>query len=182
MSGDWPGGRARGQRQDFVRVFTSSRGDALPRQCIDGISPRGGGGWNIPLPCLLCQPKNLSRWNTPTSGMFSPGETPADPHAHPGRRAAGLDAVRTPISAGHTLRAAFDPDYAKKTPAVSKSRSLAINLLTSPAAGTGSSPSRGPRARIPRRAGAPSHTRPGTARQPGHPQRYPSPPPPYSRW
>jgi len=36
----WP---CQGTRQDFGRVFTSSRGDALPRQCIDGISPRGGG-------------------------------------------------------------------------------------------------------------------------------------------
>ena len=97
-----------------------------PRQCIDGISPRGEGltgrGTEHPPPLSPVSlktlspvsPKNLSRWNTPTSGMFSPGETPADPHAHPERRPAGLDAARTPISAGHTLRAAFGPDYAKK--------------------------------------------------------------------
>jgi len=72
------------------------------------------GGMEHPLPCLMRLPLNGFHWNTSTSAMFSPGETPADPHAHPWSRAAGLDAVRTPISAGHTLRAAFDPDYAKK--------------------------------------------------------------------
>ena len=39
----------------------------LSRHCIHGESPRGGGGWNIPLPCLLCQPLNVFRWNTPTA-------------------------------------------------------------------------------------------------------------------
>ena len=39
----------------------------IPGDCIHGESPRGGGGWNIPLPCLLSQPLNGFRWITPTA-------------------------------------------------------------------------------------------------------------------
>ena len=68
----WP---CQGTRQDFGRVFTSSRGDALPRQCIDGISPRGEGltgrGTEHPPPLSPVSQKNLSRWITPTSRRFA---------------------------------------------------------------------------------------------------------------
>ena len=71
---------AMGSRKGIsVRVFTSSRGSAHPgrdtvsmgyRPVGEGLTGRGG--WNIPLPCLLCLWLNGIRGNTPAS-LLLPG-------------------------------------------------------------------------------------------------------------
>ena len=90
LIGDWPGGRARGQRQDFGRVFTSSRGDAPPDTVSMGYRPpRGGadggrGGDGSPYPCLLHLLLNGFRWITPPPGRLA--QVWGGQAAHPARK------------------------------------------------------------------------------------------------
>jgi hypothetical protein len=81
--GDWPDGRDRGRREDLRGVSRLKPAEVMlsPDTVSMGNRPRGGGarrggGWNIPLLCLLCLWLNGIRRPPPPPGRSAASSRP----------------------------------------------------------------------------------------------------------